>query len=201
MFGGIIQSMRSTLRDNRNLTPKSGRKKKLKLGTSSVQNSAIQSPQASEELLTKIKFKAKRKATRERLILLVVLLVAAILVFFFMQNILKQQDTQTTIINNRAIDKARLQILDQQKTYLFYINDAQEWMEHQNYKNAIQQYANALDIFPNSPEVELRLLNAYILNCIATGEACRHAKEYLLDLSMKYPDEPRILYLKGLLGE
>ena len=201
MFGGIIQSMRSTLRDNRNLLPKTGRNKKLKLGSVSVQNSALKTPKATEKQLKEIKLKAKRKSTRERLILFALFLIATVLFFFLMKNLLKNQEAQTVMNKNRAIEKARLQILDQQKTYLFYINDAQEWMQNQNYKNAILQYSNALDVFPNSPEVEFRLLNAYVMNCIATGEMCKSTKELLLDLSMKYPDEPRILYLKWLLGE
>jgi len=199
MFGGSIQSMRSILRDNRNLLPKSGRKKKLKLGTSSVLNNPIQTPTASKEMLESIRLKAKRKSIRKNLILFFILLLAGIIFFFTMKEMGVNNQEQKIYIGNYTINEARLELKKKQEKYQFFILDAESWMEQANYHNAIIQYSNALDVFPNSKALEIRLAHAYIQECITSNKFCDSAHKLLDSLNQKYPTDPRALYLSNLL--
>lgn len=76
------------------------------------------------------------------------------------------------------------------------IADGDVWLQKRDWHNAIFQYNNALEVFPNEYSVNYRLVFAFILRCEDEFKDCKKGKKLLEKLIRQFPEKSELLILK-----
>ncbi len=151
-----------------------------------------------EELLTlRAKIIKNRKAENLRawIIATIVVMGLAFLVYTLGRNY-SFQVTQEPLEDKEALYKQEHE--KQLSDYHYYIGSGDEWIEKENWENAIYQYHKAVKIFPQTYEANYRLALAYSYNCAYWSKDCEIGKELTKKLMIFFPNEKNLDTLKNI---
>ena len=114
-----------------------------------------------------------------------------------------------TLVSNYNFQVAQEQLEDKEALYKqehkkqlsdyhYYIGSGDEWIEKENWGNAIHQYHKAVKIFPQTYEANYRLALAYSYNCAYWSKDCEIGKELTKKLMIFFPNEKNLDTLKNI---
>jgi len=197
---GSIQSMITSLRNNRNLLRKKSMFKRGRTFLSTrkeyyktAKGKNIELKKASKEELQLIRNKIIKQRKVERIITLsivIALFVAVIMVVFYFshkQNIEKIKEVE--------IEKENY-LHENINEYSYLIEEGDNWIDKKNWNNAIYRYKQAVELFPNEFEASYRLALTYSYSCIFENENCEIGETLTARLIKYYPDDPKLQELK-----
>ena len=166
MFGGVTQSMRNVLQDNKKLTLK-GKNRKLKLGESSVSASKISTPAASPIILETIRTKTLRyNKLRKKLLLILAITFTLIFLMFFIP--LFENNVNQVNINQSKLDRLKLET----EQLIFYTDDAKYWLSQSHFENASIQFWNAIQLNPSDEKLWIPYLYTIKESCLTRNLNC-----------------------------
>lgn len=189
-YGGSVAAMISTLKNNRALLTKRDRYFRAKTNYLKTSNDLkITYRKATKEELRQVKEKLRVQKKSDKLKTVIFIIVFIPLISFsiyyslnFFEN---KMNEKQVIIKKKDINK-----------YLFYINDGDKMFEDKKWNNAIYQYSNALEIFPNEFDVQYRLAQAYTYKCQHTNEDCFKSDSLINRLTKYFPENKQLQDLK-----
>lgn len=198
MFGGFgsINHMIVTLRNNKNLLPtkrslfRPNRYRSIKNEYYNAVGEAFDIKKSTPEQLQKIRNtivrKRKKKARRLGLVICIVLPLICIGVYKAFHNFsfgFPKLEQQITKINTEKSKK---------ESYMFFINNGDEWLSKRNFYNAAFQYKKALQLFPSDFEANYRLALAYSYRCQYDFEDCEIGMKLTRKLEEQFPSNSDI---------
>ena len=208
-FGGSVQAMLTILRNNKLLLRKKNIFKRERTFLSIKQEyiRAIPGPyhfkHATREELKRIREKVlknrKKDALKEWTWTGTVVLFLVIFSIYLSISIGSYLFPTPTLEIN-PYDQIRIQEENQER-FTFFVQSGDEWMQNLQYGNAVFQYQNALELYPNRSEIKLKLAEAMTYQCYYDGRDCEKAKAYIHTLQLTIEDSELLDELKELLKE
>ncbi len=209
LYGGSVQAMLTILRNNKLLLRKKNIFKKERTFLSIKQEyiRAIPGPyhfkHATKEELKRIREEVLKNRKKDALkewtwtgIVVLFLVVLSVYIFISIGSYLFP--TPTPEIN--SLTQVQIQ-KENQERFTFFVQSGDEWMQNLQYGNAVFQYQNALELYPNRSEIKLKLAEAMTYQCYYDGRDCEKAKAYIHTLQLTIEDSALLDELKELLKE
>ncbi|WP_334113043.1 hypothetical protein [Paucihalobacter sp.] len=183
---GSIQGMITTLRNNKKLLRSKRMFKKersflnLKQEYFKAAGGRLAFKEASKEDLLKIRQKIIQERTKNTVLFSLVAALIFSCVFYLSIQFLR---------NERKVEEQQqaAQFKKQEKLFLKYLIEGDEWFEKGSCYNSIFSYERALEIFPDNYDVNYRIVTVYAVQCEMDYKNCFKAKELLESLFVKYP--------------
>jgi len=152
---------------------------------------------ASKEELAAIRDRIVRQQRKQTVIATTILIIAGImgLVLFVQFRETLRQDEE--ILANMPIPEKQEQEYKTKKKYLFYINDGDEWLQLNNWHNAIYQFKMAIELYPTDYQARYRLALAYTYRCQDEKENCKEAHELMANLMTEHPEDVKLYRLRA----
>lgn len=157
-FAGISQSVITVLRNNKNLTLK-GRKKKIRLGESTVSNSTLCFPTADKKTLEDIRKKHSLHFLRRSAILFLIFS----LLFWLAYLVMWPYFTETYHLPR---------VYDEEKIELFESNGDQ-WFAHGGYGHSKSWYWKALNLQGGNVRIWKKFIYASAMGCEIDNFQCK----------------------------
>ena len=177
--GGFMSHMMNSVRGNKSLLRKKRlfdrekdftiRKKAFKRGVSGK----LLDKKVDKKELEKIKNEIRkdiRNQNRKRFIVHLTIVLAAIVISLLLVQVIYKSELNY----NRLQKEKNLSYKKQQ--FKYYVDDAKMWHKKGSYNNAITQYKEALQLFPNNVEVRNNLKELYSIKCITDFKYCEELK-------------------------
>jgi tetratricopeptide (TPR) repeat protein len=212
---GNMQSMNTIIRNNRNLLRKisvfkkdssfmSARKAYLKAFQGEVDIRKL-----SKQELRKIREKVIKEREKESLRLWIISFLITISILFLSYNLYnsfieyQNKKLNENFVSDKGLEKILIERENQKKIkkYEFYINNGDNWIEKQNWKNAIFQYKNAVKEFPEKYEANYRLALGYSYNCKFLNKDCDKGLKLVERLLKVNPNDSDLLILKEIMNK
>ena len=212
---GHMASMNTILSNNKKLLRKvsifkkdrsfmSSRKAYLKALDGKVDIRKL-SKQELRSIREKVIREREKEETKNLIISVLIIIPIIILSYNLYNNFIQYQDKRLN--DNFVPDKELEQIIIQQEKqekidkYYFFIDSGDDWIEKRNWKNAIFQYKNAVQEFPEKYEANYRLALAYSYNCKFKNKDCDKGL-ILVDRLLKVtPNNSNLMILKDIMGK
>jgi hypothetical protein len=192
-WGGSVQSMITSLRNNKNLLPKrkslyeKDKRKNIKYSISDGLNCNIE---ATEEQLLEIRTRIQKRNKRKRIINTLIISISAMFVLYFSYlNSSKEVIIQTTVPET----------VDDEEVYLNYIKYGNTWLDDKKWKAAVYNYQKAVDLAPNDYHAQYRLALAYSYYCSNENLKCEEGSLLLNELITKFGSNSDLEYLFGII--
>lgn len=173
-FAGISQSVITVLRNNKNLTLK-GRKKKIRLGESTVNNSSLSFPTADRKTLDTIRQKHRFHFFKRSAILFFIFLS----LFWFAFKLMWPYFTETYKLPR---------VYDVEKIELFESN-GDKWFAHAGYAHAKSWYWKALNLQGGNVRIWKKFIYASAMGCALDNFQCKEHQD-LLHIIERIPFNP-----------
>lgn len=196
--GGSIQGMINSLKNNKRLLRRKRMFSKdrsflnLKREYLKAAEGELDLKKATKEQLFTIRTKVVKAQKKRNYINIGVLIVTFCIVGVFIYSEVQATNTFEKTTNKIEFNK-------NEKKYLAFIADGDNWLSNRKWHNAIFQYKEAQELFPEEFAVNYRLVSAYCYRCNSEFVDCKKAKELLDKLIIKYPDKSALLKLKETL--
>lgn len=209
---GHMHSMNTILRNNKNLLRKisifkknnsfmSARKEYIK-----ALNGEIDIKKLSKQELRIIREKVIREREKENIknsVISILIMIPVIwLSYNLYNNFIQYQNEKLndSYVYDKELEQIKINNEKQEKIeqYYFYIENGDEWIEKQNWKNAIFQYKNAVREYPEKYEANYRLALAYSYNCKFQNQDCEKGSKLIERLLKVNPDDSDLLTLKRI---
>lgn len=210
---GHMASMNTILRNNKNLLRKvsifkkdrsfmSNRKAYLKATKGDVDIKKL-SKQELRIIRERVIKEREKEQIRNWVLSILIITPILILGYNIFDNIIQYQNKK---LNEKFIpDKELEQILlsreklEKKDDYYFFIDNGDEWIEKRNWKNAIFQYKNAVQVFPEKYEANYRLALAYSYKCKFDNSDCDKGLILVERLMKVNPNDKDLMTLKSIL--
>ena len=204
---GHLQGMRVVLKRNRDILRKTGlfkkdqsflssRKAYLKAAKGELNFKTISK---SDLLALREKVIKKRKAESIRAWLIALGLMIPILALgIFIANAFTAPENFQYIEQKESVE---LKLTIDLNKFSYYLEDGDMWITKRNWNNAIYRYEQAVALFPNEFEGNLRLALAYNYRCKDENKDCEIGKKLTTRLLKYYPNEPGLTELKAAFDE
>ncbi|QWX83862.1 hypothetical protein H0I23_15640 [Cellulophaga sp. HaHaR_3_176] len=193
MIGGASgQGMITSLRNNRKLLKSKRSFLNQKKEFLKAAEGKLELKKASKEELKLLRaeiYKERKRQDRINVTVWLSIVFALVLVTFFFANILSNHTFK--------LEKENLKV--KTDNYLKLIEDGDQWLKAKNWNNAIFQYKEALEIFPNEYDINYRLTYALSLKCETDFMNCKEAKDNLDRLLIAYPQKRELFELQKIL--
>lgn len=196
--GGSIQGMRNSLNINNKLLRKQRYFKKeksyLKRKTDYIHASGgIENlKSATPEQLASIRKKVIRQHRLEIIPTFIIGTVLLIILGYFIFD-------YTTTTKQLDITKASNELNAKHEKYLWYISEADDYLEKGKWHNAIFQYERALDLFPQDYHGQYRLAYAQTYRCRNELKNCEEAALNVRKLLKSFPNKLELVELEQVL--
>jgi tetratricopeptide (TPR) repeat protein len=193
-FGGSVLSMITSLKNNANILPKRRTFRDRKRDYAYKLSESLKFKELPENELLVIKAKIKKKIRRERIIRMIIrlsilslfLILSGFLIVDKYQNYINRQDKKERELKIIAEKKNQKQALLIENTILFYLNKGNTFLAKEDYYNAKDMYARALEYDNEDYQLLLAYTKAYIYDCVYNDIECDKAVDLLNGLKRKY---------------
>jgi predicted Zn-dependent protease len=189
-WGGSVQGMITSLRNNKNLVPKrkslyeKDKRKNINYAISEGLNCNIE---ATEEQLLEIRTRIQKRNKRKRILNSFIITISVVFVLYLSYvNSLKEVLVQPTAV---------IETVNDEQVYLNYIKYGDTWFEDKKWKAAIYNYQKAVDLAPNDYQAQYKLVIAYSYHCTYENINCEEGSQLLNELITKFGSNSDIEYL------
>jgi hypothetical protein len=193
-WGGSVQAMITSLRNNKNLLPKrkslyeKDKRKNINYSISEGLNCDIV---ATEEQLLEIRTRIQKRNKRKK-ILNSLIITISVMVVLYLSYLNSQKEV---LIQSPEIET----IINEQEVYLNYIKYGDTWVEDKKWKAAIYSYQKAVDLAPDDYYAQYRLALAFSYHCAYEKFNCEEGIQLLNELITKFGSNQDLEYLLGII--
>ncbi len=206
MLGGFgsIQSMITSLRNNRNLLR--NRKKLFQKDFSFAEAKALyqekkrilQFKESTPAQLATIREEIRKERRRNTFVYFIAAFFAAVVVGFIGYKVFSPAIVS---IKQNHLAERKQEAMEKERKFLFYVTDGDTWFEKGRWHNAIYQYRLAVNLYPADFNARYRLAQALVQHCVHSGEDCRNARITIKQLIKEYPENKALLQTEATLRE
>ena len=133
----------------------------------------------------------RREKRKINLTILISSLIILSVTFYIIKN-----SNQEILSNQEEIDE--LNYIENINKYTHFIEDGDNWIEKENWHNAIFRYKQAVDLFPKKYESNYRLILAYSYNCVYKNKDCEIGIELNNKFLKLFPNDENLLQLEQI---
>lgn len=201
MFGGSIQGMLTTLKNNarpkRNAFDKSKKDKQLL----HLKSRRLKYKTVSDSKLKEIKHQIRLKAQKDRKRLIAVTVPVSMLVLFLIYLMIQ---SQLNSYKEEAKEKEleRLEVVkENQKQIDYLLENGSYWMNKGHYLNAKKQFYKAYLLDKKDYKVLCANARVYVMDCIENKVGCKTAERIMDRLKNEFGDRDEVKKLERLFIE
>jgi tetratricopeptide (TPR) repeat protein len=208
-FGGSVLSMITSLKNNARILPKRRTFKERRKDYRYVLSESLKFKELGENELLDLKAKIKKKIRKEQRISTIIRLIVLFLLLIMAGFLISDQFRN--YLNRHEEKKRELQIISEKKnqkqallienTILFYLNKGNAFLAKEDYYNAKDMYARALEYDTDDYQLLLGYTKAYIYDCVYNDIECDKAIDLLNGVKRKYGITLEIIDLMELLAK
>lgn len=194
-WGGSVQAMITSLRNNKNLLPKRKSlydKDKLKNVNYTISEGLNCDIEATEEQLLEIRTRIQKRNKLKKIINSVIISVAVLIALY-----LSYLNSQKQVIIQTP--KVETETKTTEQVYLNYIKYGDTWLEDKKWKAAIHNFQKAVELAPNDYHSQYRLALAFAYHCANENSNCNEGNQLLNELISNFGSNSDIEYLKGII--
>ena len=194
-WGGSVQGMITSLRNNKNLVPKrkslyeKDKKKNINYSISEGLNCDIE---ATEEQLLEIRTRIQKRNKRKRILNSFIITISIVFVLYLIYS----NSSKEVLIQSTAV----IETVNDEQVYLNYIKYGDTWLEDKKWKAAIYNYQKAVDLAPNDYHSQYRLALAFSYHCTHEKINCEDGRQLLNELITKFGSNSDTEYLLGIIN-
>jgi hypothetical protein len=190
--GGSISQMIQTIRFNKTLLSNRRAFGELKehINRRIEKKAGLTIPEIDPELLKEIKRQIKVDLAQERkrnnTIIIGLILFGTLLMLWLVFSIYTDPIMVDKYSNNYEKDKAKRELTEQEEHFNYYIADGNQWLEKNEYHNAIFQFDLAIQLKPENYSANLGMCKSLIKQCLIENVDCEKSDRVMIQFLKKF---------------